>query len=154
LNLAREKIVKKIQMMNTKKTLLLVISIMIAGCAVGPDFQQPTVEIPERYMYADSLWADSLKADSSLNIEWWNLFNDPILDTIVTYALEHNKNVLIAISRIEEARATLGFTKADIFPRIDIQGSATRGNLAATFQTENISNNFFIAPVVNWEIDF
>jgi len=146
--------IRKNMMMKTKKTFLFFLSIVISGCAVGPDFQQPVLEAPESYIYADSLWADSLDADSLLNFKWWQLFDDPILDTLVTYALENNKNVLIAISRIEEARATLGFTKADIYPKLDIQGNATRGNLAGTFQTESISNYFFIAPVVNWEIDF
>lgn len=141
-------------MMKTKKIFLCFLAIIIAGCAVGPDFQKPAIETPENFIHVDSLWADSLHADSLLNFKWWQLFDDPILDTMITYALENNKNVLIAISRIEEARATLGFTKADIYPRLDYQGSATRGNLAVNFQTESTSNYFFIAPVLNWEIDF
>ncbi len=79
----------------------------------------------------------------------------PVLDTLVRIALNENKNVNIAVSRLEEARATLGFTKADIYPRLDIQATATRGNLVGgSLQSESTNNSFFIAPVVNWEIDF
>jgi multidrug efflux system outer membrane protein len=106
------------------------------------------MEIPQNFKY------DSLATDSLVNLKWWEIFNDPILDTLVIVALNENKNVLIAISRIEEARANLGFTEADIFPRIDLQGGATRGNFTGGLKLDSEINNFFIAPVVNWEIDF
>ena len=57
----------------------------------------------------------------SSNIKWWEIFNDPILDTLVITALKQNKNVNVAIARIEEVRANLGFTEADIYPRFDIE---------------------------------
>jgi multidrug efflux system outer membrane protein len=128
---------------------LFVLGILFYSCAVGPDFQKPQMEIPQNFNY------DSLATDSLVNLKWWELFNDPVLDTLVITALNENRNVLIAISRIEEARANLGFTKADIFPRIDLQGQATRGNyLGGGTKLDSEVNGFFIAPVVNWEIDF
>lgn len=132
----------------------LMLATLVTSCAVGPDFVKPDPETPEKYLYTDSLHYDAAVMDSVTNLKWWELFGDSVLDTLVKIALAENKDVLIAASRMEEARAVLGFTKADIFPRLDIQGSAARGNLAATFQTESVSNNFFIAPVVNWELDF
>jgi len=127
---------------------LFLLGILFYSCAVGPDFQKPQMEIPQNFNY------DSLATDSLVNLKWWEIFNDPILDTLVIAALDENKNVLIAISRIEEARANLGFTEADIFPRIDLQGGATRGNFTGGLKLDSEINNFFIAPVVNWEIDF
>lgn len=127
---------------------LFLLGILFYSCAVGPDFQKPQMEIPQNFNY------DSLATDSLVNLKWWELFNDPVLDTLVITALNENRNVLIAISRIEEARANLGFTEADIFPKIDLQGGATRGNFTGGLKLDSEINNFFIAPVVNWEIDF
>lgn len=129
---------------------LFLAALLLYSCAVGPDFQKPEMPTPMYFTNYDSLAVDTL-----VNLKWWEIFNDPILDTLVITALNENKNVLIAISRIEEARANLGFTEADIFPRLDLQGSATRGNYAGGgIKLDSETNGFFIAPVVNWEIDF
>lgn len=137
-----------------KKTLLLLIGIpvliyILSSCSVGPDFQKPKVETPVQYKY------DSLKVDSVAVLKWWELFNDPVLDTLIVTALRENKNLLVAISRIEEARARLGFTGADQYPKLDIQGDASRSNLLSkSVGSSEINNSFFIGPVLSWEIDF
>jgi multidrug efflux system outer membrane protein len=129
---------------------LLLLGVFLYSCAVGPDFQKPETQVPKYFTNYDSLAVDTL-----VNLKWWEIFNDPVLDTLVITALQENKNVNIAIARIEEARANLGFTEADIYPRFDIQGEAKRGNYAGSgIQLDSETNGFFIAPVVNWEIDF
>jgi len=129
---------------------LLLLGAFLYSCAVGPDFQKPETQVPKYFTNYDSLAVDTL-----VNLKWWEIFNDPILDTLAITALKQNKNVNIAIARIEEARANLGFTEADIYPRFDIQGEAKRGNYAGSgIQLDSETNGFFIAPVVNWEIDF
>ena len=133
------------------KTILLLLIVLLSGCMLGPNFQKPEPETPENYIYADTLQAN---ADSVLNLKWWELFSDPVLDTLVSYALENNKDMLIAASRVEEVRASLGFIKADIYPRLDLQVSAGRGNLAGAIKLESASSQYYIAPVLNWEIDF
>ena len=140
------------------KTILIITSVLLVvlmtGCAVGPDFTRPVVDTPEQYSVPDTVLLDSVIYDSSLNLLWWEIFSDPVIDTLVRSALANNKDIGIAFSRLEESRALLGFSKADILPNLGYQGSASRGNLAGTFQTTQTSNNFFVAPVVNWEIDF
>jgi multidrug efflux system outer membrane protein len=129
---------------------LFLLGVFLYSCAVGPDFQKPETQTPAYFFNSDSSAVDTL-----VNLKWWEIFNDPTLDTLVITALQQNKNVNIAISRIEEARANLGFTEADIFPRVDLQGSATRGTyVGGGLKLDSESNGFFIAPVVNWEIDF
>ena len=120
-----------------------------SNCAVGPDFQQPQVDTLEVYRY------DSLDVVDTLAVlKWWELFSDPILDTLIRQALDQNRDLRIAAARIEEARANLGFTGADRYPKLDIQAGATRGNYTGGIQLQTTGNNFFITPVLNWEIDF
>jgi len=140
--------------MKTKNTILFLLLIIIAGCAVGPDFIKPDVETPEEYRNDQSLQVDTVLTDSLINLEWWKLFGDPLLDTVVEIALEENKDILIAASRMEQARATLGFVKADALPRVDIEAGASRGNMLGRAQVPTTASNYYIAPVLNWEIDF
>ncbi|MBW2607796.1 MAG: TolC family protein, partial [Deltaproteobacteria bacterium] len=130
------------------KIAVLIGFISLTGCALGPDFKKPVVKTPEHYKY------DTLKDDSWIDLKWWELFDDPVLESLVTNALNGNKDIRIAASRIEEARASLGFTKADIYPRLDIEAGASRGTFAGRTKTESTNNNFYIAPVLSWEIDF
>lgn len=130
---------------------IVIFASVLAGCAMGPDFEEPVVETPESYR-ADTF--DSLRIDPRLELSWWELFEDTVLDTLIATSLRENKSTQIAASRIEEARAALGFTKADIYPRIDIAGGASRGNLTGTNKTETINENYFLAPALSWEIDF
>ncbi len=120
----------------------------LAGCMLGPDFQKPAVETPERFRFAEP------EAEAAVNLKWWELFKDPVLNALVATALRENKDVLTAASRVEEARASLGFTRADMYPTLDLQAGASRGDFSGTTKSDSTNNNFFIAPTLNWEIDF
>lgn len=122
--------------------------LLLTGCMVGPDFQKPAVDTPESFRFAGP------EAAEAANLKWWELFNDPVLDTLVRTALRENKDVLLAASRVEEARASLGFTRADMYPAFDIQAGAGTGNFAGGRKSDSTDSNFFIAPTLNWEIDF
>ena len=127
----------------------------IAGCMLGPKVEKPTVETPDTYRSDTATVApDTLGADSLMNLKWWELFGDPDLDTLVRRALRENRDLLTAASRVEEARAFLGFTGADIYPKLDIQAAATRGDIANGIRLPSEENFFFAAPILNWEIDF
>jgi multidrug efflux system outer membrane protein len=125
--------------------ILVLVAIMpLAGCMMGPNFQKPEVETLDNFRFADE------DAEAVVNLKWWELFDDPVLDSLVVTALAN----MIAASRIEEARASLGFTKADIYPRLDIEAGASRGDYVGTRKTFNTESSYYIAPVLSWEIDF
>ncbi|MEA1945875.1 MAG: efflux transporter outer membrane subunit [Thermodesulfobacteriota bacterium] len=133
------------------RKLVNIVAIMIivsfTGCAVGPDFKKPVVETPHNFRFSDS------ESKEVVNLKWWELFNDPVLNSLVITALNDNKDVRIAASRIEEARASLGFTKADMYPRLDVEAGSSRGSYIGGSKVD-IDNKFFIAPTLSWEIDF
>jgi multidrug efflux system outer membrane protein len=125
----------------------LLVTVSLAGCMLGPDFTKPVVEPPERFRFAEE------EAEAVVNLKWWELFNDPVLDSLVATALHNNKDVMIAVSRIEQARASLGFTEADMYPRVDIEAGASRGSFVAGRKVDT-DDSYFIAPTLSWEIDF
>ncbi len=133
-----------------KHPVIVFVLVLFMGCAIGPDFKKPQMQVPEKYRAAP----DSLIADTLVNLNWWQLFADPQLDTLVVTALRYNKNVRIALARIDEAAALYGFTKADILPQINVTGGASRGNFATGVKMQDINNNFYAMPALSWEIDF
>lgn len=123
--------------------------LLITSCMVGPDFKEPAVEdLPQEFRFGDT------QPEEIVNLKWWELFNDPVLDYLVEIALYENKDLLIAVSRMEEARAFLGFTIPDGLPRLDLEGGINRGNFGGGVLADDPNNIAFITPVVNWEIDF
>jgi multidrug efflux system outer membrane protein len=130
------------------KSIVLLTAGSVAGCMVGPDFQKPIMNPPAHFKSVE------LQAETEVNLKWWELFNDPVLHTLVVSALEDNKDVKIAASRIQQARAALGFATADLFPRLDLTSEASRGNTAGTRQMNSTDNNFFAAGALSWELDF
>jgi len=127
-------------------TLLMIVS--FTGCAMDPDFKKPVVETPHNYRFSDS------ESKEVVNLKWWELFDDPVLYSLVVTALNSNKDALIAASRIEEARAALGFTKADQYPRLDIEAGAKAGTFTGVSRSSTTDKSAYIAPVLSWEIDF
>lgn len=137
-----------IEMKKLVQIITLMIVVSFTGCAVGPDFKKPVVETPDNFRFSDS------KSKEVVNLKWWELFDDPVIYSLVVAALKDNKDLMIAASRIEEARATLGFTRADQYPRLDIEGGARAGNSLGESRTSTTDKSAFIAPVLSWEVDF
>jgi outer membrane protein, multidrug efflux system len=118
------------------------------GCAVGPNYKRPTVDVPVTYRgaTADSSTAPTAQPDqakptkpgvgpsaqsvsvqsSSLGDEkWWEVFQDPELQSLIRTALKNNYDVRIAATRVLEAQAQLGITRADQFPSVSAGGNVT-----------------------------
>ncbi len=122
-------------------TVLMVLG--LSGCKLGPDFQKPQYAGPDKYRF------DSSQTVRTVNLRWWELMDDPVLDTLIRIALEENKDVLIASARIEAARANMGYTKSEQWPVFSYgAGITTAGN------GENVSSGFTVYPQFSWEIGF
>jgi multidrug efflux system outer membrane protein len=136
-------------MMKCKGFTSLVLGLsLLSGCAVGPDFNEPVVEVPDSYR------TEAMVVEAVTDLKWWELFDDPLLGTLVTTALEYNRDLKIAVSRIEQARATVGFIRADQYPRIDVDAGVTTGNFSGGSRSPDTNSTIYLAAPLNWEIDF
>jgi len=100
--------------------ILLLVASAIGGCMVGPDYFRPKVEIPQSFRY------EGKNAQNAVNMAWWKLFRDPVLDGLIAESLANNKDVKIAAANIEQAAGVLTQTRAPLFPQIAYGGSAGR----------------------------
>ena len=126
----------------------LVSALLMAGCMVGPKLEKPVVSAEEQFRF------DSIAGDSMINLAWWELFDDPQLDTMIYVALEHNQDVLIAMSRIEQAYAVLGVSKADLYPGFGYDISGSYGDPTTAGTGTGAGGMVNITPNVYWELDF
>ena len=92
----------------------------LGGCAAGPDYERPELEVPEKYIQPVQ------QGESFANSPWWELFEDPQLQELIRIALEENQDLGIAAARVEEFRAVLGVTRADQFPTVDITATGAQ----------------------------
>jgi len=129
---------------------------LLAGCTVGPDYERPDVELPEAWREPGATQETASLADTP----WWELFQDPELQSLIEIALEENRDLRIAVERIEEARALYGFTKADLFPKVDAVGQAGKvgfsrnGTLPPPPGEDRDSSIYSVGASVFWELDF
>lgn len=139
---------KRLSSIAARLSLILLLLVGLSACAVGPDFKTPQVETPQNYRFKKG------PEEAVINLKWWELFHDPVLYTLVTQALEHNRDLKAAASRVEQARAALGYTRADEYPAINIQAGAGTGNLSGGTRSNTRNSYAYAAPALNWEIDF
>jgi len=122
--------------------------LLLSACAMGPDYERPEVPVPDEF--AEPV----LPGLSIANLKWWELFHDEDLIVLVETALANNNELAIAVARIEEARAALGFVRADQFPNLDAGASAGRGNTVPGVGIPGDTNDIFIlATSLSFELD-
>ena len=93
---------------------------LIGGCAVGPDYERPALDVPDQVN-------EAMSTDPSIaNLPWWELFNDRRLVALIRSALDNNQDLAITIARIDESAALLGIVRANQFPVLDVGASAGR----------------------------
>ena len=116
---------------------LLALSIALAGCTVGPNYQRPKVSIPESYRTPDtaSVNAAASRMKSIADAKWFDVFRDENLRSLINTALTRNYDVRDAVARVEEASASLGVTRSNQFPQFGANGSVEINRLSRDGQT-------------------
>ncbi|OZI71918.1 efflux transporter outer membrane subunit [Bordetella genomosp. 12] len=109
---------------------LLAALLVLAGCAVGPDYQRPASAIPAHYKEAStapaSQWQAAQPAEDALRGPWWQVFGDPGLDALQEEAQAANQDLKAAAARLQQARALQRDARADAFPKVDAGLGPTR----------------------------
>jgi outer membrane protein, multidrug efflux system len=134
---------------------LCAVAAVLSGCAVGPNYNRPKVDVPVAYRGMSDEQAAQTSPASLADQKWWEIFQDKELQGLIRTALQNNYDVRIAAARVLEARAQLGITRADQFPSLSGGGNITSQRLAASglipgFQQTTGQLNVSAA----WNLDF
>ncbi|TDQ17264.1 multidrug efflux system outer membrane protein [Algoriphagus boseongensis] len=144
-----------------KLSLILFLGLTLAACKSGANYQGITVPVTDRFQYQDTTYTpvatvvkvDTLKLDSALNLNWFDLYQDPALDSLIAKALTKNQDLLIASEAIQQAQSALIVQKSQMLPSLGYSAGASRGNFAFnnSIPTSSLFTGF---GSVNWELDF
>ena len=135
---------------------LTALLMLVGGCVtLGPDYQTPEAPMSQEWIDIDEPRVDNQSADYS---QWWTVFNDPVLNSLVDQAYQQNLTLRIAGLRILEARANLGIARGSQYP----QSQQINGGAAAVEVSENepgsaADRSFETAETtfdLAWELDF
>lgn len=122
----------------------LTMAVLLAGCAVGPDYKRPDVALPAAYPAAAQP-ANAGEEQGTLSAAWWTLYNDTTLNDLVASALQNNTDIHRAVAQIDEAEAVLAEAGATLFPEIDLGASSSRSRIS----TLNAQPLFSGQPVIS-----
>ena len=134
---------------------LVATGLLLCGCTMGPNYKRPTVAVPPTYRGTSPEAPAQTETASLGDQKWWDVFQDEQLRSLVRTALQQNYDLRIAASRILEAKAQLGITRADQFPTVSGGAGITdvrtaQSKFLPAFETSNGQANVSAA----WEVDF
>lgn len=129
--------------------LVLGLTVSLAGCMVGPDFERPQSSTNQQWQGQSASQfteAVELVRNAQINpVQWWQQFNDPTLNALLDAAARQNLSLQSAALRIYQARAQLGISDATLLPTVGAAGSYSQGNSSSTTSA---------LLQLNWELDF
>jgi outer membrane protein, multidrug efflux system len=98
---------------------LLIFATVLPSCStpVGPNYQTPEAPLPAR-------WSRGQTAKAHGSKEWWKAFGDAELNRITALAQQENQDLIKAMHRVDEAQASLRFTRAQTLPTLVLSGEA------------------------------
>ena len=124
--------------------------ILVTGCAMGPDYQRPELDVPQQYL-------DELQQSEGQNVglkHWREFYLDPELQVLIEHALDQNLDLEGVRSRLLAARANVTVTDAQLYPVVGLNASAERALDSALTSTDPVEEDtFYVAGTVSWELD-
>lgn len=134
--------------------LLLSVLSLLPGCAVGPNYQRPKVNVPTEYRSAEGAAQQASIAD----LPWWEVFKDDRLKNLVQTALVNNYDLRIAVTRIEQARQIAAEARAQYFPFLNytVIASYAKDEFTGGFIPNGGTKErgtFLTVATVAWEAD-
>jgi NodT family efflux transporter outer membrane factor (OMF) lipoprotein len=103
--------------------IMALLALLAGGCAVGPNYHQPSVAAPAQW--GEPLAGGETNA-AAFVASWWKNFRDPELDSLISRAAQSNLDLKIAQARVREARAEYGIAVGNLLPSVDASGSYAR----------------------------
>jgi multidrug efflux system outer membrane protein len=134
------------------------LALVLSGCMVGPNYHKPSAPVAPAFTEPS---APATVAPAAIGYsDWWNVFHDPLLDSLETQADAANRDIKIAVAHVDEASAATMSAHSYLLPTVSAQPSVSRNREAqdrpnnGNTQGHAATYNDIQLPIVaNWEID-
>lgn len=139
--------------MKSNVCLFLLFLILINACTMAPKYKQPELPVSDQWNSKnDSIESDKLAS----NLKWQNFFTDPIMQEVITTALENNRNLKDATLKIEAARALYRIKSNDLWPKVNAEISGSRKQItekSSSSGNANITSQYDANINASFELD-
>lgn len=137
------------------QVLAMVSALLLAACAVGPDYRRPEVATPDNFVGVDATQFSTADVER----EFWKGFNDEQLNELIERALSANHDIRIASARLREARALRGESRLDLAPTVQGSAGYTKGRASdrqlGPLQNVDREQDYYDSGFdAFWELDF
>lgn len=142
----------------------LALGLLLAGCAVGPDYVKPTMDVPAQYKEAGP-WAQAQPARVDASGPWWQAFGDPTLSGLVERANTSSQTLAQYEAQYRQARALADEARSSLFPTLGASLSTTRarssgstvstgnGTTGTVVDTARVGTTHQVGLNASWEPD-
>ena len=129
-------------------------SMLLTGCAINGNYQRSTKSLPTAF--SSPVGWKGISVDTSALVRWWDVYKDPALQQLIRQALDSNRNVLAAATRVEQARLLAENAKVAVNPSLGYVAQAGTGSVGMDAQRVAAGINGGVLKTfgtVNWEPD-
>lgn len=136
--------------MSKFKLLTLSAVFVLAGCSLAPDYQRPTLPVPQQFSLSQNATVSAPVGYQDTG--WRSFFVDSRVKALIGEALVNNRDLRMAVLKVQEARAKYGVTDADRYPQITAGSSGTySGKLKGDSSTDR---EFEAGLNLSFDLDF
>jgi len=134
-------------------------TLYLMGCAVGPDYHRPTVQIPERFKEGVDWQRAHANPQGSLSSTWWLDYHDGQLSKLIDEAFRANQSIIAAEAAYRVAKATVSASVAALYPTVSANVSGTRAEYgsAASSSAADVPSGVYhyvtTSAAASWELD-
>jgi NodT family efflux transporter outer membrane factor (OMF) lipoprotein len=135
-----------------------IFGLLLDGCMVGPKYTKATVPMPRPDAYKElDGWKTAQPSDQAIKGEWWQMFNEPELNSLEDEVNVSNQNLKIAEARFRESRAQVRYNRSFQFPTLTVAPSLAGERVSQNepyFPTTTYSTGDYVLPVdLSYEVD-
>jgi outer membrane protein, multidrug efflux system len=127
------------------------LAVLTGGCAAGPNYHRPDVQTPAAYRQLSDNSQALAQTTSFADLQWWQVFHDPVLQDLIRTALKQNYDLQIATQRIDAARAQVAVARSALFPQLAANGSFAGGK---ENQVQSTFNFLTLTADAAFQLDF
>ncbi len=140
---------------------LLTLSLLLGGCAIGPDYQRPQLQTPAQFKQIEG-WTQAKPGDVLERGSWWQLYGDAELNALVERLNISNQSLAASEAQYRQARALVRGARAAFYPSLSSSAGATRSSQGSgsnnntgstTASTGDISRSYELGLNATWELD-
>lgn len=122
---------------------LLALSLLLSGCAIGPDYQRPQLTTPEQFKQIAG-WTAAVPSDALERGAWWELYGDAELSGLVGRLNLSNQNLAASEAQYRQARALVRGARAAFYPSLSSSAGVTRAGQGGGDSTLRTSDGFSV----------